>query len=110
VFPGIEAQPVIPLPFRMINFMRQMINTARAHHHLNLLRKLVAEFKIPTDGPLREVNQNLLKARHQLGIGFGHHLGTSAQSGTLYSAFMRIMTNDKRMPEAADHHAPVEHS
>jgi rifampicin phosphotransferase len=39
-----------------------------------------------------------------LGNGFGHHLSTSAQSGTLYSAFMRIMTGDKRLPTAHDHH------
>ena len=39
-----------------------------------------------------------------MNIGFELHLSASAQSGTVYSAFMRIMTDGKRQPSAEDHH------
>lgn len=104
VFGDIEAKPVIPLPWMVFNFFRQMFNTGRAGHYLRKLRNLAAGFSVATSGTTRELYENLAAARLTLGIGFGHHLGTSAQSGTLYSAFMRIMTSDKRKPEAADHH------
>jgi pyruvate,water dikinase len=104
VFPGIEAQPEISLPRRILNFYRQLISTFRAKKHLEDLKKLEAAFRIDTTGDLHQSHLNLEKARLQLGIGFGHHLMTSAQSGTLYSAFMRIMTDNKRVPSAEDHH------
>ncbi len=104
VFPGIEAKPEIALPLRMINFLRQLRNTARAKKHLKDLKKLESGFTIDTTGTNQEIHHRLAEARLKLGIGFGHHLMTSAQSGTLYAAFMRIMTNDKRFPSAQDHH------
>ena len=104
VFPGIHAEPEAPLLKRIINFLRQMINTARAKKHLIDLKKLEAKCIIDTTGNLEEIHARLGSARDQLGIGFGHHLMASAQSGTLYSAFMRIMTGDKRWPTAEDHH------
>ena len=104
VFPGIEAKPDVMLPKRIINFFRQMINTGRAAKHLEELKKLEAGFLIETTGTMQQLYDNLNMAILPLGIGFTHHLSTSAQSGTLYSAFMRIMTGDKRLPTADDHH------
>ena len=104
VFPGIEAKPEAMLPRRILNFFRQMINTNKAAKHLEELKKLEAGFSIDTTGNMQQIHENLQKAIRPLGIGFGHHLSTSAQSGTLYSAFMRIMTGDKRLPNADDHH------
>jgi phosphohistidine swiveling domain-containing protein len=104
VFPGIESQPEAPVLRRVLNFARQMISTSRAKKHLEDLKRLTADFTIDTTGTPEQLHARLGLARHQLGIGFGHHLMTSAQSGTLYSAFMRIMTGDKRWPTAGDHH------
>ncbi len=104
VFPNIDCKPEVIWPVRVINFIRQVINTARAGKHLESLKKLESGFRIDTTGSIEELYHNLELARKQLGIGFGHHLGTSAQSGTLYSVFIRIMTGDKRAPTAADHH------
>jgi len=104
VFPGIDAKPERIWPIRTINFFRQVINTARAGKHLEHLRKLEAGFRIDTTGTMQQLHANLGKGRLLLGFGFGFHLGTSAQSGTLYSAFIRIMTGEKRQPTANDHH------
>ena len=104
VFPGIEAKPEVILPRRILNFFRQMVNTGKAAKYLEKLKKLEAGYSIDTTGTMQQIYNNLQDAHLPLGIGFGHHLGTSAQSGTLYSAFMRIMTGDKRLPNAEDHH------
>ncbi|MCX6306656.1 MAG: PEP-utilizing enzyme [Bacteroidetes bacterium] len=104
IFPGVEAKPDVILPVRMLNFCRQMISTGRASKYMEELKVLEAGFIIETGGSMQELHENLQKAILPLGIGFGHHLGASAQSGTLYSAFMRIMTGDKRLPGAEDHH------
>ncbi len=104
VFPGFDIKPDAILPVRIVNFFRQMFNTLRGQHYLDLLKRLEAGFHIHTQGTLEELYTRLTDARLQLGIGFGYHLGTSAQSGTLYSLFMRIMTGDKRKPDASDHH------
>jgi len=103
-FPGIGATPEAILPMRVINFCRQMLDTARAVKHLEALKKLEAGYRIDTSGSLQQIYENLDKARIPLGVGFGHHLSASAQSGTLYSAIMRIMTGDNRLPAAGDHH------
>jgi phosphohistidine swiveling domain-containing protein len=104
IFPGIGAKPETILPKRVINFCRQILDTTRAVKHLEALKKLEAGYRIDTSGSLQHTYENLEKARIPLGVGFGHHLSASAQSGTLYSAIMRIMTGDKRLPSAGDHH------
>ncbi|MFZ4520377.1 MAG: PEP/pyruvate-binding domain-containing protein [Bacteroidales bacterium] len=104
IFPGVDAKPEVVLPLRIVNFFRQMINTNRAAVHLNKLKLLTSGFSIDTSGSLKQLHNNLKQSVLPLGIGFGHHLSASAQSGTLYSAFMRIMTGDKRLPNAEDHH------
>jgi len=102
--PGFDFEYESPFPIRAINFYKQFRITGKAKKNLKALKKLVSNFVIDTSGDLIQVHKLLGEARIKLGIGFGHHLITSAQSGTLYSAFMRIMTNDKRLPSAEDHH------
>ncbi|MEI8007400.1 MAG: PEP/pyruvate-binding domain-containing protein [Bacteroidota bacterium] len=105
VFDGLPAVvPEVSFPVRFLNFSRQMSTTLRASRSLEQLRSLEAGFRIDISLPLAELHKKLGEGRLQLGIGFGHHLMASAQSGTMYSAFMRIMTGDKRKPGAADHH------
>jgi len=104
VFPGLTAEPEVSLPVRMINFGKQMSTTLRAAKYLEELKKLEANFRIDTALTMEALHKRLEEARTDLGIGFGYHLMTSAQSGTMYSTFMRIMTGEKRKPQAADHH------
>jgi len=104
IIPGFNFRYESSFPVRVFNFLRQFRTTALAGRNLKELKKLVSGFIIDQTGDLMEVHERLGKARSILGVGFGHHLITSAQSGTLYSAFMRIMTNDKRFPSAEDHH------
>ncbi|MCX6282125.1 MAG: PEP-utilizing enzyme [Bacteroidetes bacterium] len=104
VFPGLSASPDVNFPLRFYNFMRQMGSTLRAAKYLEKLRILESGFSIDTSLPLAQLHQKLGEGILKLGIGFGHHLMTSAQSGTMYSVFMRIMTGDKRKPAAGDHH------
>ena len=104
LFPGINARPEGWLIRRVFNFFRQAVNTGRAAKHLEALKKLEAGYTIGSDCTMQQLHANIEKARIPLGVGFGHHLGTSAQSGTLYSAVMRIMTGENRWPTADDHH------
>ena len=104
LFPGINARPEGWLIRRVFNFFRQAVNTGRAGKHLESLKKLEAGYTIGSDCTMQQLHANIEKARIPLGVGFGHHLGTSAQSGTLYSAVMRIMTGENRWPTADDHH------
>jgi len=104
IFGGLRAVPDVSFPVRFLNFIRQMSTTLRAGKYLDQLRSLEAGFRIDISMPPAELYNKLEEGRLQLGIGFGHHLMASAQSGTMYSAFMRIMTGDKRKPGAADHH------
>ena len=104
VFNGLTATPDVSFPVRFFNFIRQMNTTLRASKYLEKLRTLESGFRIDISLPPAMLYRRLDEGRLELGIGFGHHLMTSAQSGTMYSAFMRIMTGDKRKPEAADHH------
>ena len=104
VFPGLTAKPEVSIVKRVFNFIRQISSTLRAAEYLEKLRVLESGFRIDTSLPPSDLHRSLEEGRLKLGIGFGHHLMTSAQSGTMYSAFMRIMTGGKRDPEAADHH------
>ncbi len=104
IFEGLTAVPDASFPVRVLNFTRQMSTTLRAGKYLDQLRSLEAGFRIDISLPAAELHKKLEEGRIQLGIGFGHHIMASAQSGTMYSAFMRIMTGDKRRPGAADHH------
>jgi len=104
IFPGITAVPEAAFPRRVFNFFRQIDNTLRAQKYLEDLRILDSGFAIKLTSSMDEVYNQLETARKIIGIGFGHHLMTSAQSGTLYSTFMRIMTDNKRTPQSEDHH------
>ena len=104
VIPEQTITPESPLPRRVFNFIRQLRYSADAQRQLNALRKLDGGFSIDTDQPIKNLYTSLTDGRKTLGLGFAYHLGTSAQSGTLYSTFIRVMTSDKRAPEASDHH------
>jgi len=104
IFDGLTAVPDVSFPVRVLNFFRQMSTTLWAGKYLDQLRILEAGFHIDISLPAAELHKKLEEGRIQLGTGFGHHIMASAQSGTMYSAFMRIMTGDKRRPGAADHH------
>lgn len=92
------------LPGRIFNFFKQCYTTFQGKKKLKALKKLVSGFVIDTSGELIQVHKRLTEARFKLGVGFGHHLITSAQSGTMYTTFIRIMTGNKRLPSAEDHH------
>lgn len=104
VNPEIRERRKAPLPKRVFNFAKQSATVIRANSYLNKLRKLAAGFRIDTTLPVRELWESLGRGKRDVSVGFGHHLITSGQSGSLYSAFMGIMTNDKRLPDANDHH------
>ena len=103
VIPGLSADPDIFLPLRIINFIRQQYHTGRALKNLEALKKMTNGFHVDTTGDAGQIHQALEEARLQLGTGFGHHLLTSAQSGTLYSAIIRILTGKKDLPSAEEH-------
>ncbi len=104
VIPGIDARPEAPLAVRVTNFIRQIRFTTRSASHMEELKRLSARFSIDTSLPTTQLHAALGRGREELGQGFGYHLGASAQSGTLYSAFIRIMTAGKRPAGAGDHH------
>lgn len=104
VNPAIRESWKAPFVRRVFNFGKQSTAVIRASSYLKKLRILAAGFRIDTTLPARELWVALGKGRQDVCIGFGHHLITSGQSGTLYSAFMGIMTNDKRLPDSRDHH------
>jgi len=89
---------------RIYNFLGQSYTIIRAGRNLKRLTQMAAEFRINPNLPLHELYEELGRAKMTVCKGFGHHLITSGQSGSLYSAFMGIMTDDKRLPDAEDHH------
>ena len=104
VDPNIRETGKSLLPLRIYNFMRQSTAVIRAAAYLKKLKKLAAEYNINKDLNIKELYQELEGKRSGLRLSFGHHMIASGQSGTLYSAFMGILTNDKRLPNAEDHH------
>ncbi|MBL7138327.1 MAG: hypothetical protein ISS17_06105 [Bacteroidales bacterium] len=104
VNPAIRETTKAPLLLRIFNFSRQSATVIRAASHLKKLRLMAAAFRIDTELPLKELYKKLGEEKAKVSYAFGHHMITSGQSGTLYSAFMGIMTDDKRLPDARDHH------
>lgn len=104
VDPAIRERWKAPFPLRLYNFIRQSVTVLRAPVYLKKLRRLAGNFGIDNRLPAGTLHRELGKRRKDVCAGFGHHLITSAQSGTLYSAFMGILTNDMRLPGAHDHH------
>jgi pyruvate,water dikinase len=93
-----------PLWLRIFNFGRQAVTIIRAGTYLRKCHQLADRFRVNINLPCGELYLELGRKRKEVCVGFGHHLITSGQSGTLYSAFMGILTDDKRLPDAADHH------
>lgn len=104
VNPKIRESHKAPIGKRVYNFSKQSLTVIRANSYLRKLRILETGFRIDATLPAKELWQSLGKGKKEVSIGFGHHLITSGQSGSLYSAFMGILTDDKRLPEAGDHH------
>ncbi len=102
--PGLTNQSTTYLPKQIYNFARQIMHSAKAARHLKKLMCLANAYHIEAGTDMHELYRNLSNAQFDLGVGFELHLSTSAQSGGLYSAFMRIMIGSERRPEAADHH------
>ncbi|HTX88671.1 MAG TPA: PEP/pyruvate-binding domain-containing protein [Bacteroidales bacterium] len=92
------------LPRRVWNFYRQVRLTSRAGYHLKKLIRLEKDFHLDPGGDQYQLYNQLDHSLPRLREGFAHHLITSGQSGSLYSAFIRILTGDKRAPDASDHH------
>ncbi|MBE0647397.1 MAG: hypothetical protein IH596_06415 [Bacteroidales bacterium] len=104
VNPEIKEKRKAPIAKRVFNFGKQASTVIRANSYLKKLRVLAGGFRIDTTLPLRQLWEALGDGKKDVSVGFGHHLITSGQSGSLYSAFMGIMTDDKRLPDANDHH------
>ncbi|MBL6950679.1 MAG: hypothetical protein ISR57_08565, partial [Bacteroidales bacterium] len=104
VNPDLKPERKVFILKRIVNFFRQSYTITRAGRNLNRLTKIAAAFNVNTDLPRHELYEELGLARMIVCKGFGHHLITSGQSGSLYSAFMGILTGNKRLPNAEDHH------
>jgi rifampicin phosphotransferase len=100
--PGITFESNFPL--RVMHFFKQMISLSWTKKNVKRLLYLAGHFNVPETGDLQKDWQSLDNAREVLKEAFGHHIIASAQSGTLYSAMMEIMTSGKRIPGPADHH------
>ncbi|MBC8315088.1 MAG: hypothetical protein H8E51_06255 [Bacteroidetes bacterium] len=104
VNPDMQPERKVFILKRVVNFFRQSYTIIRAGKNLNRLTKMAAFLNVNTDLPRHELYEELGLARMTVCKGFGHHLITSGQSGSLYSAFMGILTGNKRLPNAEDHH------
>jgi rifampicin phosphotransferase len=104
VDPNIRETGKAPLPLRIYNFFRQTTAVIRAEAYLKRLKKLAANYTINKNLDINELYQELEAKRSGLRLSFGQHMIASGQSGTLYSAFMGILTDNKRLPDADDHH------
>jgi pyruvate,water dikinase len=102
--PSLTAQPEGLWLIRFRNFLAQLIYSSRAKHHLKKLVKFTETVSIEESEDIATFYKNIENAHPAMNTGFELHLSASAQSGTVYSAFMRIMTDGKRMPSAEDHH------
>ena len=89
---------------RVFHFIKQMINLSFTRKHVRKLLHLANDYKVIETGDLKKDYQALCEVREILKEAFGHHIIASAQSGTLYSAIMEILTSQKRIPDADDHH------
>lgn len=102
--PGLTAEPEGFWIKRFKNFIAQLIYSSRAKHHLKKLIAFTETVVIEESQDIATFYKNIEKAHPAMNIGFVLHLSASAQSGTVYSAFMRIMTDGKRLPSPEDHH------
>ena len=92
-------------PFlRLIHFFRQMITLSFTKKRVRRLLFLANHYPVDLKGELDADYVVLDKARETLNEAFAHHIIASSQSGTLYSAIMGILTSNKHLPTAEDHH------
>jgi len=81
-----------------------MINLSWTRKNVKRLHELADHYTIDLSGNTEQVYKALHQAREVLNEAFGCHLLASAQSGSLYSAMMGILTGNKRLPDSNDHH------
>jgi phosphohistidine swiveling domain-containing protein len=91
-------------PVRLAHFVKQMISLSYTKKNVKRLLYLANNYKVAESGDIEKDYLALHEAREVLKEAFGHHIIASSQSGTLYSAIMGILTSNKRLPVAADHH------
>jgi len=104
VIPGLETKYESPLPLRIYHFIKQMINLSWTKNSVKRLNELAFHHSLDLAGNISAVYQELDRSRELLSEAFACHLLSSAQSGTLYSAMMGILTENKRLPDSSDHH------
>ena len=104
VIPSLQTKFESPLPLRVYNFIKQMVNLSWTRKSVRRLHELADHYAIDLSGNITEVYRELDHAREVLSEAFGYHLLASAQSGSLYSAIMGILTGNKRLPNSRDHH------
>jgi len=104
VFPEMEAEPKANILLRVINLFRQIIAITWTKRRVNKLLRMAEDHSIILTGNLENDYRALAKGRDELSEAFGHHIISSSQSGTLYSVLMGILTENKRLPTAEDHH------
>jgi len=81
-----------------------MVNLSWTRKSVRRLHELAYHYTVDLSGNIAQVYRELDLARKVLSEAFGCHLLASAQSGSLYSAMMGILTGNKRLPNPADHH------
>ena len=104
VIPELQTRFESPLPARVYHFFKQMKRLSWTRTSVRRLHELADHYTLNLNGNLSQVYHELDHARKVLGEAFGYHLLASAQSGSLYSAMMGILTGNKRLPDSGDHH------
>ena len=104
VIPELQTKFESPFYLRVYHFIKQIINLSWTRKSVRYLQELADHYTIDLSGNIAEVYNELDHAREVLNEAFGCHLLASAQSGSLYSAMMGILTGNKRVPNSSDHH------
>jgi rifampicin phosphotransferase len=104
VIPSLQTNFESPLILRVYHFFKQLKKLSWTRKSVRRLRELANHYTIDVSGNIAESYLELAHAREVLKEVFGCHLLASAQSGSLYSAMMGILTGNKRLPNSRDHH------
>jgi rifampicin phosphotransferase len=103
ILPGDKLEYESILPVRIINFFRQLAALNTSARMEKKLLKMAASYTIEHSDDTGKLYLRLCRARKDMIKAFYMHYICSAQSGTLYSAIISILTGNKRKPTAEDH-------
>lgn len=103
ILPGDKVAFESLLMVRVINFLRQMALLSGSSKMEKKLLKMAASYCIEHSDDAHKLYSSLCTARTDMTRAFYMHYICSAQSGTVYSAIISILTGNKRKPEAEDH-------